>query len=732
MKNHSPRAKRVKVPTVFQLEATECGPASLAMILAYFGRTVSLDELRQECGVSARDGSNAAGIIKAAQKHGLEARGFHMGCEQVKRQDFPVMIHWKFNHFIVLEGYGPKGFYLRDSAVGAFTEDEDSFRRNFTGIVLTFKKTGRFMADAPQETSCRTWRRYLPQPGIYFTCLGLLAILLAVCEIAVWLLAAHFLEEVFPKNAPVRPVLAAILLVSLLQGVFTFGGGAILQLYQQRKGSALTKEVFRHLLSLPVSFFASRSRAGGRIEAVDAVVRTLCAEGHDLISHTVFVLAYAVLMFIFSPPLAGLVLTVFFANLLFTLITMNRRYDLLKKSAAEQSIYHGVVFALVSAVETIKSLGNENGAFNRYARHQAKTANDRQDIEKQSIYLAVAAQLAEYLCFALVLGLAGWAALNEKVTPGVFLIFYASLAGLFSRRRPFKESMVRMKLLKNLHQQVDDIVKCPPDEALAAAQACETGENMDKDRDRDKDAAVEKGGDKLKGGIRIESLCFGYDPDRPPLIEDFFLTLRPGARAAIVGVSGSGKSTLLKVIARLYQKWSGEVLFDGLPQVPRQKFIGSLALVEQDTSLFKGSIRENVTLWDPAVGENDIRKALEDACIRQEVAARGGLEAPVAQWGLNFSGGERQRLEIARALAQNPSIILLDEATSALDAITEKEILDNIKRRRCTVIIAAHRLSAVRDCDEIIVLDKGKIAEKGTHHDLKTENGIYRSLLALE
>jgi len=675
------------------MEDTECGPASMAMILAYFGRPVPLEQLRQDCRVSARDGCNAADIIKAAQKYGLVAQGFHMGCEQVKKQEFPVLIHWKFNHFIVLEGYGPQGFYLRDSSVGAFTEDEDSFYRYFTGIVLTFKKTDRFREEARQEASLITWRRYLQKSYPFFAWLALLTVFLALGELAVWLLAVHFIEEVFRNSTPLLPVLAGVLLAAVLSGVLAWVAGYLKQLSTRQKSSALTKEVFQHLLSLPLSFFASRATAGSRTGAAEALVRTLYGEVYALISDALFVLAYAVLMFLFSPPLAGLVLLVLAGNLLFTWLTLNKRYDLLKKGAVEYGIYQTAVSGLISTLEILKSMGCEDGAFARYARHQAKAANDRQAIEQQSTVIAVVNQLAESLGFVALLGLVGWAALQEKMTPGVFIVFYASLSGLFARRTPFKETLINMKRLKNFKEQVDDILKHPPDQTLAAAGA--GGES----------------GDRLTGEIRIESLCFGYDPDGPPLIKDFSLSLKPGASAAIVGVSGSGKSTLLKIIARLHKEWAGDIFFDGLPQVSRDKFIRSVALVEQDTALFAGSIRENLTLWDPAVSEEDILHAVKDACLQEEVAARGGLDAPVEPGGVNFSGGERQRLEIARALVKNPAVLLLDEATAALDTLTEKKILDNIKRRGCTVILAAHRLSAVRDCDTIIELGRGQIPD---------------------
>ncbi|MGI6711847.1 MAG: ATP-binding cassette domain-containing protein [Bacillota bacterium] len=708
------KTKRVKVPTVFQLEAAECGPASLAMILAYFGRVVSLDALRRECHISARDGSNAANIIKVAQKYGLDAQGFHMGCEQVKKQEFPVLVHWKFNHFIVLEGYGPKGFYLRDSTVGAFLEEEDSFSRHFTGIVITFKKTDRFTKVAKKEASLKNWYAYFLHPRVFFPVLLMSAVLHAVCEIALWIWIACFWQDVWMNHRTVLPVVSGMLTVAVLQGLFTFWGGYIKHLYQDKKSAALTKEVFRHLLRLPVSFFTARLRAGNRIEGAHALVKTLYAQVYDIFSDTAFVAAYAVLMFLFSPPLAGVMLGAFLIHLLFVLVTTNKKYDLIKKGENEQSIYNGVVFGLISAIETVKSLGGENAAFANFARHQAKAANDRQFIEKQSMDMAVAAQLFQYLCFSLVIGVVGLGIMHEKMTPGGWIVFYASLSGLFAKRLPFQEAMMKIKSLKNFREKIEDILKSAPDDVFLL------------------DHADLEAGDRLKGEIDIRSLCFGYDPNSPPLTEDFSLSLKPGRMVALVGMSGSGKTTLINIIARLYRPWSGDVFFDGMGQVPREKFIRSVALVEQDASLFKGSIRDNITLWDPAIREKDIQKAVEDACMEEVIAARGGLDAPVDQWGGNFSGGERQRLEIARALARNPAVLLMDEATSALDAVTEKKILDNIKDRKCTTVIVAHRLSAVRDCDEIIVLDKGRIRERGTHHGLKKKNGMYQSLMARE
>ena len=369
-------------------------------------------------------------------------------------------------------------------------------------------------------------------------------------------------------------------------------------------------------------------------------------------------------------------------------------------------------------METLKSTGSEDGFFINWIGLHANSINSQQKIMFYNQVLLIGPTLLTGLTTVTVLGWGSWQIMQGQLTIGTLLAFQMLAAAFHAPLGTLLGLATNIQKIRGDLLRLSDVQYHPPDPLLLTTSSL----------------PVAKDAKKLEGAVTLRQVTFGYSRLDPPFVHELNLTVEPGQRLAIVGASGSGKSTISKLIAGLYTPWSGEILFDHHPHttIPRAVLSNSLSLVDQDIFLYEGTCRENLTLWNPAVSDSDIYQALQDACIEEEVLVHGGLDQEMVENGANFSGGQRQRLEIARALAINPSILLLDEATSALDSIIEQSIYQNLKRRGCTLIIIAHRVSTIRDCDQILVLEQGKIVEQGRHEFLMKKNGRYTTLMNLE
>lgn len=715
------RQSRVRTPTLLQMEAVECGAASLGIVLAYFGRWVPLEELRVACGVS-RDGSKASNLLRAARRYGLTAKGFKKEPDALADMPWPMIVHWNFNHYLVFEGFKGDHAYLNDPVTGPRRVTRAEFSEAFTGVALAFEKGPEFVAGAKPPGLAGMLGRQLKRSraAVGFALAASLALVLP--GIALPAFTKAFVDEVLigGQRSWLVPLLLGMGATALLRAALTaLQQSALLKLETKFAMVMASRYVWR-LLQLPVPFFGQRHPGdiAGRVAANDRVARLLSGEMATAAMSLLTVVFFGLVMLTYDVALAAVTILLVLGNVLFLRGASRGREDAGRRLLSEQAKLGAVTIGSIQAIETLKSAGLEGQAFERWAGYQARLLSVRQTLGVHSAMLTVAPTFLNALGTAAILGLGAVRVMDGALTVGA-LVAFQSLAASFSEPVAKLVGMggTLQRVKADLQRLNDTLDHAPDPQSGLVAEGAE----------------IADGPARLSGAVELVDVSFGYSVLDPPLIEGLSLALAPGMRVALVGGSGSGKSTVGRLICGLVQPWSGQILFDGRPpaEIPVGLRAASIAYVDQDVFLFDGSVRDNLTLWDRTVPEAALTRALEDAAILGEVAGRQGqLDAPVAEGGVNFSGGQRQRLEIARALTGNPSILVLDEATAALDVATEKLIDDNLRRRGCTCIIIAHRLSTIRDCDEIIVLNQGRVVERGSHEDLLARGGEYASLIA--
>ncbi len=718
-----PPIKRAPCPTILQMEAVECGAAALAIILGHYKKVVPLEELRVECGVS-RDGSKASNVIKAARKYGLVAKGFKYELENLYEVNYPCILFWNFNHFLVLEGFGRKGkVYLNDPAQGPRVVDFEELDASFSGVVLTFEKGPDFKAGGSKAGMAAALARRLAGSETALLFVFLCGVALVLPGLVVPTFARIFIDDYLVSNRTsiLGPLLAGMAITALIRVILTFLQSYYLLRLETKLAVKTSSEFFSHILRLPVSYFSQRyaGEIGSRVQINDKVASIISGRLASTALDILLIVFYAVLMFLYDVVLTLVVIALSALNILAVRLISRQRIDASRRLQKEQGKLLGTAMNGLKMIETLKATGSESDFFSRWAGYQAKALNGEQQIGILSEGTSAVPPFVSTLITTSVLLLGGLKVMNGQLTVGM-LVAYQTLVASFTR--PLDNFVTFGSSLQELEadmNRLDDVLRYP----------------LDKQYTRELPAAApaEKRTVKLSGHVELRNITFGYSPLEAPLIENFNLVIKPGQRVALVGSSGSGKSTVAKLVSGLYEPWEGDVLFDGTPrdQLPRDLIVNSIGLVDQEVFLFGGTIRENVTMWDGTLPMPRVIEASRDAEIHAVIEERdGGYGSIVAEGGGNFSGGQRQRLEIARALAGGPTVLILDEATSALDPSTEATIDDALRRRGCTCIIIAHRLSTIRDADEIVVLHRGKIVQRGTHDEMKDQDGFYQHLIA--
>jgi len=715
-----PVRRRWITPTVFQMEALECGAASLAMILAYHGRWVALETLREACGVS-RDGSKASNVLKAARRFGLTAKGFRKEPSTLNELPMPSIIHWNFNHFVVLERLDPDYAFINDPATGRRKVGHEEFDAAFTGVVLAMEPGPEFKPGGREPDFIPLLLRRLSNSLSAVLLLVALSMALVVPTILVPTFAKIFVDDVLIKHVEgwFTPLLIGMAITAAARALITAFQQSLLLRLQTKLTVTMVSQLIWHVLTLPMEFFTQRHSGdlANRIAASEQIAQQLsngvAANALNLVS-VVFI---ALTMAFYDGLLAAISIAMALINVLVLRLVTRQREDLNRKLAIERAKLGGSTIEIIRTIETIKAGGLEDDAFARWAGFQAKVLNAERDLGVNSSFLDACPILLTGLTGAIVLGVGGMRIVDGALTIGGLVALQALLTSLLEPINALVQQATAFLAIKGNLFRIEDIFNYPARPLMPMEHA------------------FEKMPAKLSGRVELTSISFGYSALEPPLIEDFSLIIEPGRRVALVGASGSGKSTVGRLISGLYRPWSGDIRIDGWPiaEIPQEIFANSVAYVDQEILLFEGTARDNLTLWNDTVPEASISRALKDARIHEEVAVRpGNYDCHVDEDGRNFSGGQRQRLEIARALAGNPSIIVFDEATSALDPIVEKAIDDNLRRRGCTCIIVAHRLSTIRDCDEILVMSNGRVVQRGTHGELLAEGGEYVQLVSSE
>ena len=722
--------QRVKTPTLVQMEAVECGAAALGIILGYYDRIVPLTQLRRDCGVS-RDGSKASNVLKAARLYGLQAKGFKKSLDAVRSIEPPFIVFWNFNHFLVLEGFGKERVYINDPATGPRTVSYEEFNRAYTGVVLVmepgenFQKGGSKKGIIPALAS-----RLRNSRGAIIFCL-LAGLILTIPRLAVPAFTQIFVDEILVQDRQdwLRPLILGMLLTTGIRGFLARLRLNYLRKLMLKLSASMSGSFMWHILRLPTSFYAQRfaGEISNRSQLNDKVADVLSGRLATTIIDTMMIVLYGLIMFLYDWVLTLITIAFAAANLLALRYLSRSRVDANIRLAQETGKVAGVAIGGIQTIETIKASGLESDSFTKFAGYYAKSLNAQQELAIPSQVLNTIPVLLTALATTCILVVGGLRVMNGSLSIGMLVAYQTLTTGFLN---PVNELVNFGSTLQDLEadlNRLDDVLENPVDPEAER----EINGNSDNVL-----APVTLNSFRLEGNVELRSLNFGYYPLEPPLIDDLNLIIQPGQRVALVGGSGSGKSTVAKLVTGLYQPWSGEILLDGRPRqnIPRSVLANSLAMVEQEIFLFAGTVRENLTLWDATVPDEDIIAACEDAAIHDLILEMpGGYNAQLSEGGMNLSGGQRQRLEIARALVRNPQVLVLDEATSALDAETELIIDRNLRKRGCSCIVVAHRLSTIRDCDEIIVLEKGKVVQRGTHESLRTnESGIYNRLVGTQ
>lgn len=728
------KAQRIRTPTVLQMEAVECGAAALAIVLGYYSKIVPLAELRQACGVS-RDGVTAANVLKAARNYGMVAKGFKKSLESVQQLRPPFIVFWHFNHFLVVEGFGKQKVYLNDPAAGPRTVTYEDFDQGYTGVVLVLEPGPEFQRGGQKPSVLRSLQRRLRgSTGALLYCV-LAGFLLVIPNLVLPAFSQLFIDRVLigGDSGWLPYLLLGMVLTVGLQGLLTLLQLRYLRGLRIKLGVTLSSQFMWHVLRLPVSFYAQRfaGEISGRVRLNDEIASVLSGRLTTTMISVVMVVFYAVAMLQYDRVLTLIVIFFSAVNVLTLQWVSRQRVDANLRLAQDYGKASGVAIAGLQSMETLKASGIESDFFARWAGYYTKAINTQQDLGLINRILGVLPALLSMLTTTCLLIIGGWRILNGDLTIGMLLAFQLLM---HSFQQPVNRLVRFGSTLQDLQgnlQRLDDVLRNPVDPQVGGAGRRADGAETTQSLVTTQTIATPR----LQGYIDLQTISYGYSPLEPPLIEDFNLVVKPGQRIALVGGSGSGKSTLAKLIAGLYEPWSGEIRFDGIPrqQIDRAILTNSIAVVEQDILLFAGTIRENLTLWDTTVPDSALQRACRDAAIEDLILSiPGGYDAPLLEGATNISGGQRQRFELARALVNNPAILILDEATSALDAETEKTIDQKLRQRGCTCLIVAHRLSTIRDCDEIIVLERGRVVQRGTHEELWQQTGHYADLIRTE
>lgn len=719
------KGQRVKTPTLLQMEAVECGAAALGIILGYYDRIVPLPELRQECGVS-RDGSKAANILKAAQTYGLQAKGYKKELEQLQALSPPYIVFWNFNHFLVVEGFGKQRVYLNDPATGPRTVSHAEFDEGYTGVVLVLEPSAEFAKGGRKPSmALALWERLRSSKGAVAYCV-LAGFLLTLIELVVPVFSQVFVDEVLIQGRQqwLRPLLIGMVFAAILQALLTLFQLRYLRRLKIKLSVGMSSRFLWHILRLPVGFYAQRfaGEITNRTTLNDQVAEVLSGKLATTAIDVVMVIFYVLIMIQYDWVLTSTGI-VFAAINIFTLQWLSRRrIDTNQRLIQEYGKVSGTSISALQSIETLKASGLESDFFSRWAGYYTKAINSQQELGLSNQTFSVLPTLLSAFSSMLVLVIGGLRVMDGHLSIGMLVAFQGLMQSFLAPVNSLVSFGSSLQELEGNLVRLDDVLRNPTDPQLEA-------------EGRRQEAEFKTQNPRLQGAIALHHLTFGYSRLAAPLIEDLNLRLKPGQRVALVGGSGSGKSTVAKLVSGLYEPWSGEVCFDGQPraEIPRQILTNSVAMVEQDILMFGGTVRENLTLWDATVPEKHLVQACRDAAIHEVILALpGGYDAELSEGAVNLSGGQRQRLEIARALVNNPAILVMDEATSALDTETEKIIDRNLRQRGCTCLIVAHRLSTIRDCDEIIVLERGKVAQRGTHEDLWQVDGVYSRLIRTE
>ena len=709
-----------RVPVIMQLEMLECGAASLCMVLAYYGRWISLEQARVDCGVS-RDGSNARNLMRAGRNYGMEVHAYRLEPEALLEEGpYPCILHWGFNHFVVLDGFKGRKAVINDPARGRVVVPWEEFDEQFTGICLTFVPAEDFRPEGQRKSIFAYARERLHGSGTALSFVILTTLISSMMGLIYPVFSRIFLDRLLTgQNSNwLTPFILALLGFTILSIVMAWIS-AIYSIAIQGKMAAVGNSSYLwRLLRLPMHFFEQRMAGDlSNRQGTNAIIaHTMVDTFGPLLLDTAMMLFYLIIMIRYNITLTLIGVGAIFINMLISWYISRKRMNITRVSLRDQAKLDSATVSGIDMIETIKASGAEKGFFGRWSGYQASVNTMAIHYARLNQVLGILPSLVSSLANLLVMGIGVWLVIQNHFTLGMLMAFQGFLSSFMGPASSLIGAMQSLQEMTTAIERVDDVMNYPMDPSFDERPPAESY-------------------DKLRGEIEMKDITFGYSPLADPLIEDFSMRVKPGQKVAFVGASGCGKSTLAKLLSGLYQPWSGSITYDGKPirEIDRDIFTGSVAIVDQDIILYEDTVSANIRMWDDSIEGFEVILAARDAGIHDDIIQKaGGYQHKMLEGGRDFSGGQRQRLEIARALAQDPTICIMDEATSALDAKTEFEVVNAITARGITLIVIAHRLSTIRDCDEIIVLDHGKVVERGTHEELYAMDGYYKKLVISE
>lgn len=706
---------------IMQMEALECGAACLGMILAYFGKWIPLEQVRSDCGVS-RDGSNAKNVALAGEHYGLKMEAFRYEPGSIREKgSFPCIIHWNFNHFVVLNGFRGNKAIINDPARGTVSVSQTEFDRAFTGVTMMFTPGEGFEPQGKPKSVLEFAKKRLLGSGPAVVFVVLTTIITAIFGVISPIFSRIFMDRLITKQEPewVLPFLIFLFVFSAVQIIVSWIQ-TVTSLRINGKMTVVGKSTFLwQILRLPMGFFSQRMAGdiSSRMNSNAAIAGTLVNTVAPLVINSAMMIFYLTIMLRYSILLSVVGIATVSLNMLVSHIISAKRVNITRVQVRDSGKLASATVSGIEMIETIKSSGAENGYFEKWAGYQASVNKATVSYTRLNSFLGIIPAILSALANTAVLIIGVALVFNGEFTIGMITAFQGFLMSFMSPAGQLIEAGQTIQEMRTDMERVEDVMEYPRDVEL-------TSEDV-----------TDKEYGKLTGKIELKNVTFGYSKLAAPLIEDFSMTILPGQRVAFVGGSGCGKSTLVNLISGLYKPWSGQILFDGIPieEIDRNTFTGSVEVVDQDIIIFEDTIKNNIKMWDSSIEDFEMILAARDAQMHEVILEReGGYDYKLLEGGKDLSGGQRQRLEISRVLAADPTIIILDEATSALDAKTEYDVVNSIRQRGISCIVVAHRLSTIRDCDEIIVMDKGKVIERGRHEELFSANGLYTQLVSNE